>query len=166
MTDEDQHDAEQPEEPHVGDWARPTPEETRELLRRDPEELAQLAVNHPALARFLGLGFDAIKDVWTGEQDANVYIGEAYFALTQRTIDGLFKRLDQNDVGEDERSRIYGLIESLQGRGFDKASELIDANAKSGEKTRLLIGALIVVGLSAAAAVYMRRGPQPPSLGI
>lgn len=166
MTDHQHEDADQPKEPQVGDWAEPTLDEARELLQRNLEELAQLAVQHPALARFLSLGFDAIKDVWSGEQAANAKIGESYFALTQRTIDGLFKRLDQSDVGDEERDRIYGLIESLQGQGAAKTSELLDANAKSGEKTRLLMGALITVGISVAVAVYTRRPPQPPSLGI
>ncbi|GAA4267744.1 hypothetical protein [Frondihabitans peucedani] len=159
MADEEHQDIGEPDEPRVDDWSHPTLDETRDLLQRDPEDLALLAVGHPSLARFLALGFDAIQQVRTGEQETLESIGQAYFALTQRTLDGLLKRLDQGDLGDDERSRIYHLIESLQGQGAEKASEFMDANVRSADKTRLLIGTMIVLGLSAAAIVSLRRAP-------
>ena len=165
MVDDENLSAEPPEEPEVADWARPTLEETQLLLRRDPEEIAHLAVRHPGLARFLSLGFDAVREVWSGEQAATAKIGEAYFSLTQGTIEGLLKRLDQDNVGDEERATIYRLIKRLQNQSSTKTSELLEVNAKSGEKTRLLMGTLILLGLAVTAGVYLRRGSHPPSIG-
>lgn len=152
-------------EPQVLDWGSPTAEETQQLLQQSPEQIAHLVQRHSPLANFLTVGFEAIKAVGSEENVANRHIADDYYALANKTVDGLLKRLEQSGVSEDETNRIYELIEKISTQSAEKTSEFIQANDRTGNKTMYVIGLVTLAGLGIAAALYKGQGPSgTPSL--
>jgi hypothetical protein len=153
-------------EPAVVDWSTPTREEAQRLANEPPERLALLAQLHPQLAVFLQVGLQAIKGVGSEERAASQHAADSYFALTNKTVDGLFKRLDQSGVSEAEAATIYELLDKLQGQSADKTTEFLNVNLKTGSKTMLVAGLLLSAGLSLAFAAYSGQRPSnpPPSI--
>lgn len=172
MTTEDQgndgeheHDWVEPtpeqSEPDVVDWSSPTPEETQQLLQQSPEQVARLVQHHPPLVSFLVVGLDAIKAAGSDENAANGHVADTYYALANKTVDGLLRRLEQGGVSEAESIRIYGLIEKLSTQSADKTTEFIRANEGTGTKTMHVIGLVtLLAGLGLAAALYKGQGPS------
>jgi hypothetical protein len=161
MNDEDSKSETPTDEPEIADWSNPNPEEAAELLKRSPEELARLAVVHPPLAQFLSVGFEALTEVREGDRDSIPTIGTPYFETAKSTIAGLLKRLDQDGVSDQERARIYEIIDSTQKQSGEKTSELLDANNKSSRRTQFIIGGLLTVGIIVAANLTV-KGSLPP----
>lgn len=165
MSDEDSTSYTPADEPQIEDWANPTAEEFAELLTRSPEELARLAVAHPPLAQFLPVGFEALREVREGDRESISKIGTSYFETANSIIAGLLKRLDQDGVSDEERKRIYEIIDSTQKQSGEKTSELLDANNKSSRRTQYIIGGLLTVGLIVAVSLNYKGSIPPRALG-
>ncbi|HWK77753.1 hypothetical protein [Microbacterium sp.] len=150
-------------EPIVIDWGSPNPEEIKQLLNENPEQLARLVQRHPPLAAFLNLGLEAIKSAGSEERAANEHVSDSYYKLTNKIVDGLLERLSQGGVSEGEAARIYHLLEDLQVQSSDKTTEFLRANDKTGSKTMLVVGLVLTTGLIVTAALYSGQRPTPPS---
>lgn len=150
----------------VVDWSAPTEKETDQLLKLSPEYLARVVQRHPQLAAFLQIGAEAIKSVGAEERAGNQHVSDSYFALTNKTVNGLFKRLEQNGVSEEEAVHIYGLLDKLHDKSGEKTSEFLKANDKTGSKTMVAVGLLASVGLSVAIALIAGGRPSTPPPSI
>lgn len=146
-------------EPLVVDWGAPTPEEVQELLKQPPEQLARLTQKHPQLTEFIRVGLDAVRTAGTEERSSNEHFADSYYALNDKIVDGLLKRLEQSGVSEEEASRIYESLDRLQDRNGQKTTEFLRASDKTGNKVLLATGILLTSAL-AAVTFYFRQRPS------
>jgi hypothetical protein len=161
MADEDSKSETPADEPPIADWSNPTPQEAAELLKRSPQELTRFTVAHPPFAQVLAVGFETLGKVREGDRESIPKIGNPYFETVNNTIAGLLKRLDQDGVSNEERERIYGIIDSTQKQSGDKTSEMLDTNNKSSRTAQFIIGGLLTVGLIVAANLSNKASPPP-----
>lgn len=167
LDDADDQNAHGPDDagPKFDDSDVPTQEEAERILGLTPEEVARLAIRRPALVQYLEVGVQAAKAASSNEHDAKSKLAAHYFALNNKLVDGLLKRLDEPNVTDEERSTIYGLLDKTQHATGEKTTEFIQAQDRTGSKALASIGLYVMLGLTVALVVSRGQGPStPPSL--